>query len=309
MPTTHEELPDFDALWNYEQPAQTEQVFLTILRRTTDHPLPTYRLELLTQVARAQGLQRRFDDAHRTLDQMERELDGVLAHDGETAAMPPRVRYLLERGRVFNSAGQPERARPLFLAAWELATQSRQDAYAVDAAHMLGIVEPTDEGLEWNRRALARAQASEDPRARRWQGSLYNNMGWTYHDAGEYEQALALFQSALAAWQADAQTDRVPVARWAVARALRSLGRFQEAQALQQELLQEYEHTGRPDGYLHEELGECLLALGREPEARPHFARAWALLSQDPWLAEAEPERLKRLHTLGASDGSATIRE
>lgn len=30
-----------------------------------------------------------------------------------------RMRYLLERGRTFNSSRQPDRARPLFLEAWE----------------------------------------------------------------------------------------------------------------------------------------------------------------------------------------------
>ena len=34
-----------------------------------------------------------------------------------------RLRYLLERGRVLNSSGKPDEARPLFLQAWELGTQ------------------------------------------------------------------------------------------------------------------------------------------------------------------------------------------
>ena len=56
---------------------------------------------------------------------------------------------------------------------------------------------------------------------------------------------------------------------------------------------------GIPDGYNHEEIGECLLALGRPDEARPHFARAYEILSKDAWLADGEPERLKRLAELG----------
>jgi hypothetical protein len=47
-------------------------------------------------------------------------------------------------------------------------------------------------------------------------------------------------------------------------------------------------------------MGECLLLLNRAAEARPYFARAYAVLSQDPWLAENEPERLRRLKELGA---------
>jgi Flp pilus assembly protein TadD len=66
--------------------------------------------------------------------------------------------------------------------------------------------------------------------------------------------------------------------------------------ALQRSLLA----TIREDGYVSEELGELLLALGRGDEARPHFRRAADLLSQDAWLAEREPERLARLRQLGA---------
>jgi tetratricopeptide (TPR) repeat protein len=295
--TLQGELPDFDALWNYNQPAQSEQAFLAVLHRTAAEAPPAYRLELLTQIARAQGLQRRFDDAQVTLDEVEAGLNDT----PETEAVTPHIRYQLERGRIYNSSGEPERARPLFLAAWEQAVASAQDSFAVDAAHMLGIIELREESLAWNRMALARAQASADPRARRWVGSLYNNMGWTYHDAGDYAQALNLFESALAAWETDGQTERVPIARWTVARALRSLGRTQEALARQMGLLEEYERSGRSDGYAHEEIGECLLSLGRWKEAKPHFSEAWSLLSQDAWFVESEPERLERMRQLGAS--------
>ncbi len=105
-------LPDFDRLWDYDRPEVSEQAFREILPRAVDVSAEPYRLELLTQIARAQGLQRRFDDAHRTLDEVESSLVDV----------PGRVhlRYLLERGRVLNSAGKPDEARPLFQEAWEL---------------------------------------------------------------------------------------------------------------------------------------------------------------------------------------------
>ena len=57
--------------------------------------------------------------------------------------------------------------------------------------------------------------------------------------------------------------------------------------------------AGEQDGYVEEELGECLLALGRESQARPHFAAAYGLLRSDIWLARDEPARLARLRDLG----------
>ncbi len=61
----------------------------------------------------------------------------------------------------------------------------------------------------------------------------------------------------------------------------------------------EFEAEGEDDGYVYEEVGECLLALNRGEEARPYFSMAYKLLSQDSWLAEQEPERLARLSQLG----------
>jgi tetratricopeptide (TPR) repeat protein len=210
---------------------------------------------------------------------------------------------LLERGRVFNSYGNPAQACALFMSAWEAAQAAGEDAYAVDAAHMMAIVEPAEQQMIWNLRALELAQQSLDERARRWQGSLYNNIGWTYHDMGQYDRALEMFQHALVFRQAQGQPAQIRIARWSVARAMRSLGRTEEALAMQQQLLEEHEHAGMTDGYVLEELGECLLALGRSDEARPYFARAYATLSDDPWLAQNEPARLERLKQL-SHDGA-----
>jgi tetratricopeptide (TPR) repeat protein len=285
-------LPDIDALWDYDDPAASEQRFLQILSAAREAGDEPYLVELLTQIARTQALQRRFDDAHRTLDE-----GAVLA----ASALPrPAVRLLLERGRTFNSAGDPDRARPLFLQAWEQARGTGQDAFAVDAAHMLGIVDPGEEGLSWNLRALDLAERSQDKRANRWRASLYNNIGWTYHDAGRYRDALDAFQQAHEWRRRQEQPRETRIAAWCVARALRSLGRVEEALAMQRDNLRQAEAAGDPDGFIQEEIGECLLALDRPEEARAPFARAYAVLSQDPWLTADEPERLQRLKELGS---------
>jgi tetratricopeptide (TPR) repeat protein len=199
----------------------------------------------------------------------------------------------LERGRVFNSSKSADQARPLFLRAWEIASTAGQDFYAIDAAHMLGIVEPPDAQPAWNLKALALAEKSAEPRARKWLGSLYNNIGWTYHDQGQVEQALATFEKALAWRMEQGQEREIRIARWCVARALRSLGRLDEALTIQRELA-----SGDHDGYVDEEIAECLLTLGQGEETRPYFAAAYEKLSSDRWLAENEPARLARLKSL-----------
>jgi tetratricopeptide (TPR) repeat protein len=146
---------------------------------------------------------------------------------------------------------------------------------------------------------MALAEASSSPRAKKWLGSLYNNMGWSYHDRGDYAKALETFKKGWDWRAARGQAKETLVAKWCVARTLRSLGRFDEALAMQRELLAEYEEAGGQDGFVYEELGECLLAKGLRAEARPWFAKAYATLSDDTWFATNEKERLARLAELG----------
>ena len=282
-------LPDFDALWDYAHPDQTEAKFREILIQFPEDD-PDF-LELLTQIARAQGLQHRFDHAHQTLDQVERRL--------RDAASRAKVRYLLERGRVLNSSGNTEEARPFFEQALELAKQLNEDFFAVDALHMLAILAPPEQSLALNRQAIELAELSREERARNWLGSLYNNTGWSYHDMGEYALALAIFKKAEAWQQSKGRVNETRIARWCVARILRSLGRVDEALSKQLALSDEYEAAKEKDGYVFEEIGECLLVLNRPEDARPYFYEAYELLVQDTWLAEKEPERLARLKKLG----------
>jgi tetratricopeptide (TPR) repeat protein len=284
-------MADIDSLWDYDDPAGTEQRFRALLPECADD---AQRAEALTQIARTFSLRRRFDDAHRTLD----EANSLITNDQSR----PYLRYLLERGRTFNSAGQREQASELFTQAWDLAHEIGEENLAVDAAHMLAISEPGERQLEWNLRALDYAEQARDPRARDWLGALYNNLGWTYHAAGEYAKALDLFERAVKVREAKGQATPLRIAHWCVARCLRSLGRIEAALALQRKLLAELQTNGGSDGYVLEEIGECLLALSRTDEARPYFAQAYALLSQDAWLAESEPRRLERLKQLADSE-------
>lgn len=289
---TSQPLPDFDAWWDYDQPAATEQRFRELLPQADASGSAEAALELRTQIARTLSLQRRFDEAHAMLDGVESRLN---------ESMPrARIRCWLERGRTYNSAGNTESARPLFLSAWELASRIGAEFYAVDAAHMLAIVETGPSALAWNLKALALAEASDETKARQWLGPLYNNIGWTYHDMGDYAQALTIFERALAFRLADGKQKPIWIARWCVARTRRSLGQLDAALAEQQALVREQAEAGGDDGYVHEEIAECLSALGRSDEATPYFARAYTLLAQDAWLAANETARLERLKRLGA---------
>ena len=202
----------------------------------------------------------------------------------------------LERGRIYNSANQPDKARAFFLEAYHLAQNIKADFYEIDAAHMMAIIEPPQEQIIWHETCLEICQKTSDERAKKWIGSVSNNLGWTYHTMGRFENALGAFQKALEWQENNGKPKNIQIANWSIARTLRSLKRYQEALTIQKQLLAENEL----DGYVYEEVGECLLALGKPNEARPYFAKAHELLSQDTWFVENEKERLERLNTLAA---------
>jgi tetratricopeptide (TPR) repeat protein len=204
------------------------------------------------------------------------------------------VRYLLERGRVFNSSKQADKARLLFLEAYNLAKGIHADFYTIDAAHMMAIVEPTEQQLHWHEICLELCEMTTNEHAKKWFGSVSNNAAWTYHDLGDYKKALEVFQKALAWQEAGGKAESILVAKWSVARTLRSLRKYHEALNIQRELLQAKQN----DGYIYEELGECLLALEQSNEAKPYFAKAYELLSKDDWFVQMEAARLERLRTL-----------
>lgn len=294
----HREDPDSEliaAQWDFADSAGSMARFIALLDQPPfDRDRPK-RAEVLTQVARCLGLQRRFDDAHAVLAQA---LDLLT-----TAASRALVRVLLERGRLHNSASHPDRGRGDFARAWDIAREIHQDALAVDAAHMLAIIETGPAIDEWNTRALDLARRSADPDARRWVASIANNIGWSRLNAGRSEDALEYFRIALAERRAQANPGGILIARWCIARCQRALGDLDAALAEQRALLEAHQRAGTADGFVHEELAECLLARGQPDAAAPHFAKAHALLSIDPLLSIREPTHLARLAELGRRHG------
>ena len=146
------------------------------------------RAEVLTQLARVQGLRDEFDACARLLDDAE-----LLA--GADHAVSVRVR--LERGRMHRSSGDSDAALPLFEAAWERACASGEYYLAGDAAHMCALAVSEDRAAmeEWTQRGLDLGE--REASAAYWAGPLLNNLGWAYFDAGEHDNALKLFEQAL----------------------------------------------------------------------------------------------------------------
>jgi len=212
---------DVDSLWEYRDPAASEVRFRAELAAAKGDD----RLELLTQIARTYSLRNRFMEAHAILD----DVQPRLAHAGAR----PRIRYLLERGRTFNSDGAAERARPFFVEAFERARKAKEEGLAVDAAHMVAITwSGTKRGLEWNRRGLALARASHDAKARSLVPAILNNCAWDLYALRRYPEALRTFEDAEREWSRRGGPEQVAIARWSIAHCLRTLGREPDALAI-----------------------------------------------------------------------------
>ena len=145
------------------------------------------RAEVLTQLARVEGLRDDFDACERLLEEAE-----TLAGTSEVA----KARIDLERGRMLRSSGDPAAALPLFEAAFARASDDGQDFLSGDALHMCAIsVDNLEATEQWTQRGLEFGE--HRPEAAYWAGPLLNNLGWAYYDAGDHPRALVLFEQAL----------------------------------------------------------------------------------------------------------------
>ncbi|HJQ95430.1 MAG TPA: tetratricopeptide repeat protein [Acidimicrobiia bacterium] len=264
--------------WDFGNPRASMEDFAA---RTQTEESESSRQIWRTQMARALGLQGDYEGAKEILAKVRAAID-QLPHGPDRHHLS--ARWEIEYGRVLNSEGEPAAARPYFERAHQEAVAAVAEGLAIDALHMIAIVEGKLGGPSWSRvwneQALSQAQASRDPDARRWQASLLNNLGWNFHEAGDYEGALDRFEQAARLRRQSGTPVAIEQAEWAVGRALRSLGRFDEALAVQLGLASQ--PPGADDGYVYQEIGENLRALGRVEQAESALARARELLGPEP---------------------------
>ncbi|HEV2591137.1 MAG TPA: tetratricopeptide repeat protein [Gaiellaceae bacterium] len=190
------------ALWDFDDLDASRCRFQEQLEREPDD---AGRAEVLTQLARIEGLRGDFDACARLLDR--------------AAAAPVRER--LERGRMLRSSGDPAAALPLFEEAYALARETRQWYLAGDAAHMAALA---GDMHAWTQRGLELAE--QEPDASYWRGPLLNNLGWHLIEAGRHAEAVTAFERALRAREDDPANERaLAAAREALAAARDAAGR------------------------------------------------------------------------------------
>lgn len=259
---------DMDKLWDFNDPKISEQRFEEAATNASKND----QLLLQTQIARTYGIRKDFAKTRELLAAIEPEL--------EQSSAELRVRYHLELGRSYASTAHiksdrtPENleaARQNYLKAFELASAAKLDFLAIDALHMMPMVDTSPEDqLKWNQKALTYLEQSNQPDAKGWEGPLRNNVGYALHLQGEYEQALKQFQQSRDAYERGEKLRNVKIADWMIAWTLRAQEKYQEALEIQLKLEQQWDELGEPDPYVYQELESLYRALENESMAEAY---------------------------------------
>jgi tetratricopeptide (TPR) repeat protein len=257
-------------VWDFNDLDLSERRFRASLE---DEETEAGRAALFTQLARIEGLRGDFVGGERLLAEAE-ALGGAEGW------------VLIERGRLLRSSGDGPGALPLFAAAFEHARAVDDGFLAGDAAHMAALVGDME---AWTARGI---ESTDDDPSRYWLAPLLNNVGWSRYEAGDFARALDAFQEALAVRSEDPQEPHErEIARYAVGKALRALGRIDEATGQLELAVAWATEAGIETPYFHEELAECYAAADRTEEARVQAERAMELFREH----EAAGARLARL--------------
>ena len=271
---------DLAALWDFNNPALSEQRFKAALADATGDDA----LILQTQVARTYGLRLDFSSARRLLTELQPRLPN--------AGAEAQVRHALEWGRAHASGRHPPaamddaakaEARQAWQRALALARVAALDDLAIDAIHMFAFIDTAPaQQQHWAEQALAVVLASTQPAAQRWQASVRNNLGYALEQQGRHADALAQYHQALDLRRKAGNAQNTLVAGYMVAHSLRLQGRNDEALLMQQQLLRDSEALGAVDPYVLDELAVL------------HRARG------DAAQADAAAEQARRVRAAGA---------
>ncbi|MCA8936785.1 MAG: tetratricopeptide repeat protein [Planctomycetes bacterium] len=137
-------------------------------------------VEALSQVARMYSIATEFEEGRVWLTKAE-----AYADPDEPLGWS---RFLGVQGRLFwQDEKDNEKAKATFIEMYEYCGEQNLYSRQLDAAHMVALVAPPEEQVQW---ALNAIQAAEKAGEKGWLAVLWNNLGWTYEEQGNYEKML-----------------------------------------------------------------------------------------------------------------------
>lgn len=290
----HTQFPDVDGYWASGDLAATEAAIRSVLPADMNEAWNAKALDAITQLVRVQNLQGKHAEAKETLE-FARKL--IMAIDPAKRTRL-EIRSALEEGRHLCLSMMPSKAQKHFSQAWTMATATGEVSLAVEAAVMLSISQPPKFKNDWLQRAIELAEKTEAQQAKLWLAQLYLMEGWHAFDFRRFDDALKSFELALERPREPGEMTSLIRIRWCVARAMRALGRHQEALDIQKELLAELSSRGELNGHVFLEIAECLQLLKKTGEAKAYFESAYRELSANAWYSDNKASELGRMEHL-----------
>ena len=299
-------LEDADKLFGQRKYAQAGKAYEEAAdagKEAKDNSLLT---EAYAQIARMHGIQGSYADGRPWLAKAEKVA---------TAKEPLGwSRYLGVRGRFeWQDEKDNDKAKQTFIEMYDYCKQHELFSRELDAAHMVAIVGTPDEQVEWALKAIAAAEKGEQ---KGWLGPLWNNLGWTYEERGEYAKMLeALTNARKYHYEVGSEHSQL-VADFGVATAHWRNGDLKEARKwledaftrAKQRYDDEPEDAGRAEwvGWGHSKLGDLLVSEEKPAEALEQYKAARPYLIQagiENWWPKGLKELDEKIAKLEKADG------
>lgn len=266
-----QQLEAADKLFGERQYDDARAKYEEAVKEAADVPDNSLLAEAYAQIARTYGIEGKFEDGRPWLARAK-----AVASPDEPMGWS---RYLGVRGRFeWQDEKDNEKAKRTFIEMYEYCKQAELFSRELDAAHMVAIVGTPDEKVEWSLNAIAAAEKGGE---KNWLGPLWNNLGWTYEERGEYDKMLeALLNARKYHYEAGNEHTQL-VADFGVARAYwRNADLTESRKCLddaRNRALQRHEadpedtEKGEWVGWGHVYLGDLLVSEDKPAEALQHF--------------------------------------
>jgi len=264
------------------------------------------RIEAMAQVARSYLILDEKEEGRNWLTRTAEVVDG----EKQPSAWS---RYLGVRGRFEWKDDDLARATSTFKMMYEFCRENELYERAVDAAHMVAITAPHEEQIFWAKRGI---EAAEEGNMTGWLGPLWNNLGWSYDEMGEHDEALnALLKAREFHYSGKRDVPKL-VADYSVGVQYRKLKNIEKALQWMKPAAEWADRLYAAEasvdhaewvGWTHKELGEIAVLEGDGNQAKREYGVALEKLREakmPDWDAEGFGKIEQKLADLGSVSGS-----
>ena len=281
-----------DDLFKARSYAEATEKYLEAVPAAEEEGEEVTLVEALSQAARGYLAQGKKEEGRPWLERAE-----TVASDKEPKGWS---RYIGVKGRFEWKDDKLQEATATFTDMYDYCLRHKLHERAVDAAHMVAITAGHEEQIVWARKGI---EAAEAGKLDGWLGPLWNNLGWTYDEMGQFQESLEALKKAREYHHKVGDEHAKLVADWSVGHAYRKLEQLDTALKWLQPVLEwaekRYATDRNPDtaewvGHSCNELGEVAIAQGNLEGGLKYLERARDELTVAK-MPEWDPEGFKKL--------------